>query len=66
MLGHTKCGGVRAAMGNQSFGLIDTWLSHIKNVYRIHKETLEKIENEDERADKLAEFNVKEQVRAQN
>jgi len=62
-MGHTKCGGVRAAMTSQSFGLIDTWLSHIKNVYRIHKKELEAIEDEDERADKLAELNVKEQVR---
>ena len=62
VMGHTKCGGVRAAMTNQSFGLIDTWLSHIKNVYRIHKQELEKIEDEDARADKLVEFNVKEQV----
>lgn len=61
-MGHTKCGGVRAAMGNQSFGLIDTWLSHIKNVYRIHKNELEVIQDEDERADKLSEFNVREQV----
>ncbi|ORY04098.1 carbonate dehydratase [Basidiobolus meristosporus CBS 931.73] len=40
--GHYGCGGVKAAMGNQSYGMIDNWLSNIKSVY--HK--LEQSEQE--------------------
>ena len=60
--GHYGCGGVKAAMGNQSIGLIDNWIRHIKNVYRIHKKTLDAIEDEKERFDKFVELNIKEQV----
>ena len=60
--GHYGCGGVKAAMGNQSIGLIDNWIRHIKDVYKIHKEELDKIEDEDKRWDKFVELNVVEQV----
>src|SRR6218665_4144235 len=33
--GHYECGGVKAAMSNQGFGLIDNWLKEIKDIYRI-------------------------------
>ena len=62
VVGHTGCGGVRAAMGNKSFGLIDSWIKGIKDVYVQNEKELMAIENEDERADKLAEFNVIQQV----
>lgn len=60
--GHYGCGGVLAAMGQQQFGLIDNWLRHIKDVYRLYKDELDVIENEKERANKFIEYNVKEQV----
>lgn len=60
--GHYGCGGVKAAMGNDSIGLIDNWIRHIKDVYRIHKNELDIIKNETERFDKFVEFNVYEQV----
>ena len=60
--GHYGCGGVKAAMGQQSVGLIDNWIRHIKDVYRIHKGELDAITDETERFDTFVELNVKEQV----
>ncbi|MGY5849251.1 carbonate dehydratase [Salegentibacter sp. F14] len=60
--GHYGCGGVAAAMGNESIGLIDNWLRHIKDVYRLHKNELDAIEDKKERQDRYVELNVKEQV----
>lgn len=60
--GHYGCGGVKAAMGNQSIGIIDNWIRHIKDVYRLHQTYLDGIADEDERFNKFVEVNVKEQV----
>jgi carbonic anhydrase len=60
--GHYGCGGVRAAMGNQQFGLIDNWLCHIKDVYRVHQKELESIKDLRERENRFVELNVIEQV----
>ncbi len=61
--GHYGCGGVRAAMSNTSFGLVDNWLRNIKDVYFKHYQELDGIEDLDKRADRLTELNVIEQVR---
>ncbi|MAM19504.1 MAG: carbonate dehydratase [Christiangramia sp.] len=60
--GHYGCGGVKAAMGNDSIGLIDNWIRHIKNVYRLHKTEIDSIEDEKQKWDRFVELNVKEQV----
>jgi len=60
--GHYGCGGVLAAMTNKEFGLIDNWLRHIKDVYRLHADELTAIEDEQKRADRLVELNVIENV----
>ena len=60
--GHYGCGGVIAAMSNKQFGLIDNWLRHIKDVYRLHAKVLDQIIDDDERCDKLVELNVIENV----
>ncbi|WP_296685295.1 carbonate dehydratase [Flavobacterium sp.] len=60
--GHYGCGGVQAAMNNQSIGIIDNWIRHIKDIYRLHKTYLDGIENETERFNAFVEVNVKEQV----
>lgn len=60
--GHYGCGGIRAAMGNDSVGIIDNWIRHIKDVYRLHKVELDAIEDESERFNRFVELNVIEQV----
>jgi carbonic anhydrase len=60
--GHYGCGGIKAAMGNHHFGIIDHWLKNIKDIYRFHREELEALPTETERADKLTELNVREQI----
>ena len=61
--GHYGCGGVKAAMGSQSIGIIDNWIRHIKDVYRHHRVYLDSIVKESDRFDAFVEINVKEQVR---
>jgi carbonic anhydrase len=60
--GHYGCGGVKAAMGNDSIGIIDNWIRHIKDVYRLHQDFLNSIEEEQNRFNTFVEIIVKEQV----
>lgn len=60
--GHYGCGGIRAAMGQKQFGLIDNWIRHIKDVYRMNQEELEAIADPVERENRFTEINVIEQV----
>ncbi len=60
--GHYNCGGIRNAMGNKHFGLINKWLRNIKDTYRIHAPELETITDQNARFDRLVELNVTEQV----
>jgi carbonic anhydrase len=61
--GHYGCGGIKAAMTNHDFRyVLNMWLRNIKDVYRLHREELSAISDEELRADRLAELNVKEQV----
>jgi carbonic anhydrase len=61
--GHYGCGGVRAALRRDRFGLIDNWLRHVQDVVEQHERTLNAIEPFDDRADRLCELNVIEQAR---
>jgi carbonic anhydrase len=60
--GHYGCGGVQTAMTNKHVGLIDNWIRHIKDVYRLHKSELDAITDEAARFDRFVELNVLEQV----
>jgi carbonic anhydrase len=60
--GHYKCGGVAAALTNKQFGVIDNWLRHIKDVYRLHKAEIDAIEDLKGKEDRLVELNVVEGV----
>ncbi len=61
--GHYGCGGVRAAMSNSSFGLVDNWLRNIKDVYHEHKKELDEITDLEKRTDRLTELNVIDQAK---
>ena len=61
--GHYNCGGVKAAMTKHNFGIINKWLRNIKDIYRIHRDELEAIKDEEQRTNRLIELNVEEQVR---
>lgn len=61
--GHYGCGGVKAAMTNHDFKqVLNMWLRNIKDVYRLHRDELHQIDNEEARFDRLVELNVQEQV----
>ncbi|MFN5641230.1 MAG: carbonate dehydratase [Sphingobacteriales bacterium] len=60
--GHYGCGGVKAALTQHSFGIINKWLRNIKDVYRYHQEEVDELKSEEQKVDKLIELNVKEQV----
>jgi carbonic anhydrase len=60
--GHYGCGGIQNALTNQNLGLINKWLCHIKDVYRIHKIELDAIQDEEQKFRRLVELNILEQV----
>lgn len=59
--GHYNCGGIKAAMTPQDLGLLNPWLRNIRDVYRIHMDELDAIQDEHKRYDRLVELNVQEQ-----
>ncbi len=59
--GHYGCGGVKAALTQQDFGLINKWLRNIKEVYKMYADELDAIKDEGEKLNKLVELNVIEQ-----
>ena len=61
--GHYGCGGVKAAMEHNDYGVLNPWLIAIRDVYHLHKEELDYIEDTDLRYKRLVELNVYEQCR---
>lgn len=59
--GHYNCGGVKAAMQSEDLGLLNPWLRNIRDVYRLHKDELNAIEDDDAKYNRLVELNVQEQ-----
>ncbi|MBC7454101.1 MAG: carbonic anhydrase [Massilia sp.] len=62
--GHYGCGGVRAALSNKQYGLIDNWIRHIKDVHHTHHDEIEAIGDPHEKEKRFIELNVVEQVHA--
>ncbi|MCC5806779.1 MAG: carbonate dehydratase [Opitutales bacterium] len=60
--GHYDCGGVLAAMGDGSQGLVDNWLHHVRDTRCRHAEELARLESAALKCDRLCELNVIEQV----
>jgi carbonic anhydrase len=59
--GHYHCGGVKAAMQSVDLGILNPWLRNIRDVFRLHKDELNTIADEQARYDRLVELNVQEQ-----
>ena len=60
--GHYGCGGIEASLDDESYGLTDNWLRHLEDVYRFHKEEMDKLTSKKDRINLLCELNVIEQV----
>ncbi len=62
--GHYNCGGVKAALSPQrsDYMLVNKWLLHLRDVYRLHRDELDGINAFDDKANRLVELNVIEQV----
>lgn len=59
--GHYYCGGVKAAMESADMGIMNLWLRNIQDVYRLHKEELNALRDQEARYKRLVELNVQEQ-----
>ena len=60
--GHYGCGGVAASLSSSQYGIIDNWLAHIKDVYRLNANEIDAIETQAGKEDRMVELNVQEQV----
>ena len=59
--GHYYCAGVKAAMEPTNLGIVNAWLRNIRDVYRLHKDELNSISDEEKKYKRLVELNVREQ-----
>lgn len=59
--GHYGCGGIKAAMQSKDNGILNPWLRNIRDVYRLHKDELDAIDDEEQKYQRLVELNVQEQ-----
>jgi carbonic anhydrase len=59
--GHYHCGGINAALQPKDLGILNPWLRNVRDVYRLHKDELNAIEDPEARNDRLVELNVIEQ-----
>ncbi len=59
--GHYDCGGIATALDERDHGLIDNWLRHAKDVYRLHEHELSKLSSSDQNR-RMTELNIMEQV----
>jgi len=60
--GHYGCGGIKAAMSGEDFGLINRWLQNIKDLAERNEAELRWLPDDESRTRRLTELNVIEQV----
>ncbi len=59
--GHYNCGGIKAAMQHLDQGILNPWLRCVRDVYRLHRNELDAIKDEEERYRRFVEINTYEQ-----
>jgi carbonic anhydrase len=62
VVGHSRCGGVMAALADRRVGLADNWIRHVQDVRNRHQTWLDSLPRE-EQVDALGELNVIEQAK---
>ena len=62
VVGHSRCGGVMAALKGVRVGIADNWIRHVQDVRNRHQEWLDSLPPE-EQVDALGELNVIEQAK---
>ena len=60
--GHYGCGGIKAAMTDKSFGILDQWLANIRSVYDANRAEIDAVTDPVQRVNLLVEHNVRQQV----
>src|SRR5664280_146090 len=59
VLGHYKCGGVKAAVdGLNTEDIVENWVSQISDIYHYHRKELEELGDKTKMLDRLSEMNV--------
>ncbi len=61
--GHYNCGGIKAALSQNNFGLVNNWVRNIKDTYFNHKFEIDKAPEGNAQVNKLVEYNVMAQVK---
>lgn len=62
VVGHSNCGGVRAALTDARVGLVSNWIRHVQDVRNDHQDWIDSLP-EAQRVDALCELNVLAQAR---
>lgn len=60
--GHSNCGALKAALGPASNGVVDHWLSDIRNTIHWHQDELDALKDPKTKLARLSELNVLQQV----
>lgn len=60
--GHHGCGGIKAALGDDSLGILDKWLINIKSTYQDNKAAVDNQPTLEAKTNLLSELSVKQQV----